>query len=63
MKPLVNAGRIGVAIVLASLLSACANDPIKETTTDAQAINYGCSGTSINDCMKFHTPGSVPAKH
>jgi hypothetical protein len=62
MKALVKVGRIGTAIVLTSLLSACANDPIKETTMDAKAINYGCSGTSINDCMKFQTPGSSSAK-
>ncbi|EIJ33578.1 hypothetical protein [Thiothrix nivea] len=47
-------------LMMAGWLAGCAGDPVKETVADANAkpINYGCSGTSINDCMTFHTPGS-----
>lgn len=62
MKSLTTVWLISAAIVFAGFLTACANDSVKETATNAKPINYGCSGTSINDCMRFHTPDSPTVK-
>ncbi|HRJ52536.1 MAG TPA: hypothetical protein PLE99_07200 [Candidatus Thiothrix moscowensis] len=45
-----------ISFAMLVMLGACANDPVKEQTADAKPINYGCRGTSLNDCMTFHTP-------
>lgn len=56
MKLLSKVSQAGIAIVVISLLGACANDPVKAPIAGAKPINYGCSGTSKNDCMTFHAP-------
>lgn len=62
MKVLAKALPVCVAMTFVSLLSACANDPVKAPAADAKPINYGCSGTSMNDCMTFHSPTSPAVK-
>jgi hypothetical protein len=62
VKSLAKAWQTCIAITLIGMLGACANDPVKEQAAGAKPINYGCSGTSMNDCMTFHSPTSPAVK-
>ncbi len=62
MRLLTNVWQTCISITLIGLLGACANDPVKAPVADAKPINYGCSGTSMNDCMTFHSPTSPAVK-
>lgn len=62
MRLLAKVWQTCVAIALIGMLGACANDPGKAPAADAKPINYGCSGTSMNDCMTFHSPTNPTVK-
>ena len=49
--------KLAVVSGLGGILMGYANDPGKVLATGA--VNYGCTGLSVNDCMAFHTPVSA----
>lgn len=49
--------KLAIVSGLVGILMGCANDPGKVLATGA--VNYGCTGLSVNDCMAFHTPVSA----
>lgn len=46
-----------IGFLLSIGLMACQQPPVKHASTGAATpLNYGCQGTSLNDCIQFHTP-------
>ena len=49
--------KLAIVSGLVGILMGYANDPGKVLATGA--VNYGCAGLSVNDCMAFHTQVSA----